>query len=258
MPQSQNCHQYFSWPGPAATFAFLCLFSHVTVILLICLSTMRCCVELLCKILTLFMEVCNMLSIPGILLLKQLLRCIVALLHTTSSKFWRLSRLLFVTKHYQQHFSQLRRQAKCTAVPLPIVSLKIWLLHLLGINSEASYFSHSFLAWSNILWKTFSQLLLFCRRISSTLSLSSITANTSNSFFCSSFETGRIIPEVCCTTKVAIKIVHFYTALRNVAALVATSTCLFSCCNSSSVETTAGNSVMKMMIESCLSTQRVA
>ena len=64
MPQSQNCHQYFSWPGPAATFAFLCLFSPVTVILLICLSTMRCCVELLCKILTLFMEVCNMLSIP--------------------------------------------------------------------------------------------------------------------------------------------------------------------------------------------------
>ena len=40
--------------------------------------------------------------------------------------------------------------------------------------------------------------------------------------------------------------------------MVATSTCLSSCCNSSSVETTSGNSVTKMMIESCLSTQRVA
>ena len=77
-------------------------------------------------------------------------------------------------------------------------------------------------------------------------------------FFCSSFETGRIIPEVCCITKPAIKNVHFCTELSKVAALVATFTCLFSCCNSSSVETTAGNSVTKMMIESCLSTQRVA
>jgi len=131
-------------------------------------------------------------------------------------------------------------------------------LHLLGINSGASYFWHSFLAWSNILWKTFSQLRLFCRRISSTLSMSSINANISNSFFCSSFETGRIIPEVCCITKAAIANVHFCTELSKVAALVATSTCLFSCCNSSSVETTAGNSVTKMIIESCLSTQRVA
>jgi len=85
--------------------------------------------------------------------------------------------------------------------------------HLLGINSGASYFSHSFLAWSIILWKTFSQLLLFCRRISSTLSVSSITANISNSFFYSSFETGRIIPEVCCITEAAIKNVHFCTEL---------------------------------------------
>jgi len=130
--------------------------------------------------------------------------------------------------------------------------------NLLGINSGASYFSHSFLAWSNILWKTFSQLLLFCRRISSTLSISSITANISNYFFCSSFETGRIIPEVCCITKVAIKNVHFWIELSKVAALVATSTCLFSCCISSSVETTAGNSVTQMMIESYLSTQRVS
>jgi len=36
-------------------------------------------------------------------------------------QFWCLSRLLFVTKYYQQHFSQHRRQAKCTAVPLQIV-----------------------------------------------------------------------------------------------------------------------------------------
>ena len=53
---------------------------------------------------------------------------------------------------------------------------------------------------------------------------------------------GRIIPEVCCVTKAAIKNVHFCTELSKVAALVATSTCLFSCCNSSSVEITAGNS----------------
>ena len=56
----------------------------------------------------------------------------VALLHTTSRKFWCLSRLLFVTKYYQQHFSQHRRQAKCTAVPLQIVessqSHPTWLL----------------------------------------------------------------------------------------------------------------------------------
>jgi len=32
-----------------------------------------------------------------------------------------LNRLLFVTKYYQQHFSQHRTQAKCTAVPLQIV-----------------------------------------------------------------------------------------------------------------------------------------
>jgi len=99
---------------------------------------------------------------------------------------------------------------------------EIWLLHLLGINSGASYFSHSFLAWSNILRKTFSQLLLFCRRISSTLSMNSITANIPNSFFCSSFETGRIIPEVCCTSKAAIKNVHFCTELSKAVALVAT------------------------------------
>ena len=60
-------------------------------------------------------------------------------------------------------------------------------------------------------------------RISSTLSMSSITANISNSFFCSSFETNRIIPEVCCITKAAIKNVHFCTELSKVAALVATS-----------------------------------
>jgi len=62
---------------------------------------------------------------------------------------------------------------------------------------------------------------------------------------------------VYCITKAAIKNVHFGTELSKVAALVATSTCSFSCSNSSSVETTAGNSVTKMMIESCLSTQRV-
>jgi len=101
-------------------------------------------------------------------------------------------------------------------------------------------------------------LLLFCRRISSTLSMSSTTANISNSFFCSSSKIGTIIPEVCCITKTAIKNVYFCTELSKVAALVATFTCLFSCCNSSSVETTAGNSVTKMMIESCLSTRRVA
>ena len=68
----------------------------------------------------------------------------------------------------------------------------------------------------------------------------------------------RIIPEVCCITKAAIKNMHLYTELSKVAALVAISTCLFSCCNSLSVETAVGNSVTKMMIESCLSTQRVA
>jgi len=57
------------------------------------------------------------------LFLKALLCYIVALLHTTSSKFWCLSWLLFVTKYYLQHFSQHRRQAKCTAVPLQIVEL---------------------------------------------------------------------------------------------------------------------------------------
>ena len=61
-----------------------------------------------------------------------------------------------------------------------------------------------------------------------------------------------------CVTKATIKNVHFCTELRKVAALVATSTCLISCCKSSSAETTAGNSVTKMIIESCLSTQRVA
>ena len=69
---------------------------------------------------------------PEILFLKALLCYIVALLHTTSSKFWCLSRLLFVTKYYQQQFSQHRRQAKCTAVPLKIVELShshaTWLL----------------------------------------------------------------------------------------------------------------------------------
>jgi len=93
---------------------------------------MRCSVAILCKILTLFMEVCNMLSIPRYFFLKALLCCMVALLHTTSSKFWCLSLLLFVTKYYQQHFSQHRRQAKCTAVPLQIVELShshaTWLL----------------------------------------------------------------------------------------------------------------------------------
>jgi len=88
--------------------------------------------------------------------------------------------------------------------------------------------------------------------------MSSITANISNPFFCSSFETGRIIPEVCCITKAAIKNVHFCTELSKVSAMIATSTCLFSCCNSSSVETTAGNSVTKMMIESSFSIQRMA
>ena len=66
------------------------------------------------------------------LFLKAVLCHIAALLHTTSSKFWCLSRLLFVTKYYQQHFSQHRRQAKCTAVPLQILELShshaIWLL----------------------------------------------------------------------------------------------------------------------------------
>jgi len=51
---------------------------------------------------------------------------------------------------------------------------------------------------------------------------------------------------------------HFCTELSAVASMVASSICLFSCCNSSSAETTVGNCVTKMMIESCLSTQRVA
>jgi len=51
--------------------------------------------------------------------------------------------------------------------------------------------------------------------------------------------------------------VHFCTELSKVAALVATSAC-FPAAITSSVETTAGNSVTKMLIESCLSTQRVA
>jgi len=93
---------------------------------------MRCSVALLCKILTLFVEVCNMLSIPRILFLKALLCYTIALLHTTSSKFWCRSRLLFVTKYHQQHFSQHRRHAKCTAVTLQIVDLShshaTWLL----------------------------------------------------------------------------------------------------------------------------------
>ena len=87
------------------------------------------CVALLCKISALFIEVCNMLSIPRYCFQKH--SCYIALLHTTS-KFWCLSRLLFVTKYYQQHFSQHRRQAKCTAVPLQIVELSnshiTWLL----------------------------------------------------------------------------------------------------------------------------------
>jgi len=66
------------------------------------------------------------------LFLKALLCYIEALLHTTSIKFWCLNRLLFVTKYYQQHFSQHRRQAKCIAVPLQIVELShihaTWLL----------------------------------------------------------------------------------------------------------------------------------
>jgi len=45
-----------------------------------------------------------MLSIPRYCFFKALLSYIVALLHTTSSKFWCLSRLLFVTKYYQQNF----------------------------------------------------------------------------------------------------------------------------------------------------------
>jgi len=66
------------------------------------------------------------------LFLKALLCYIVALLHTTSSKFWCLSRLLYATKYDQQRFSQHPRQAKCTAVPLQIVELShshaTWLL----------------------------------------------------------------------------------------------------------------------------------
>jgi len=64
------------------------------------------------------------------------------------------------------------------------------------------------------------------------------------------------MPEVYCITKAAIKNVHFCTELSKVAALVANSTCLFSCCNSSSVETTPGNSVTKMIIESLWRTRR--
>jgi len=67
------------------------------------------------------------------LFLKALLCYKVALLHTTSSKFWCVSRLLFVTKYYyQQHISQHPTQAKCTAVPIQIVEVShrhaAWLL----------------------------------------------------------------------------------------------------------------------------------
>ena len=108
---------------------------------------------------------------------------------------------LFLFCESIKNCTNMTSRKKCSGSSERKLSLKIWLLHLLGIDSGASYFSHSFLAWSNILWKTFSQLLLFCRRISSTLSMNSITASISNSFFCSSFETGRIIPEVCCISR---------------------------------------------------------
>jgi len=80
---------------------------------------------------------------------------------------------------------------------------------------------------------------------------SSFTANISNSFFCSSFETGRIVPEVCCIIKAAIKKCAFLYRIeqsccfgRNLHLLVFL--LQFKC----TVETTAGNSVTKMMIES--------
>ena len=84
---------------------------------------------------------------------KALLCYIVALLHTTSSKFWCLSRLLFVTKYYQQHFSQHPRQAKCTAVPLQIVEL-----------------SHSHTAWLLVDTKSKIPLLNHQNRIETTVS----------------------------------------------------------------------------------------
>ena len=78
----------------------------------------------------------------------------MALLHTTSSKIWCLSRLLFVTKYYQQHFSQHHRQAKCTAaVPLQIVEL-----------------SHSHTTWLLVDTKTKIPLLNHQNRIETTLS----------------------------------------------------------------------------------------
>jgi len=71
-------------------------------------------------------------SVSGDIVFKSILCYVVALLRTTSSKFWCLSRLLFVTKYYQQHFSQHRKQAKCTAVPPQSVELShshaTWLL----------------------------------------------------------------------------------------------------------------------------------
>ena len=51
---------------------------------------------------------------------------------------------IFVTKYYQQHFSQHRRQAKCTAVPLQIVELShnhtTWLL--VDVKSKIPSQSH--------------------------------------------------------------------------------------------------------------------
>jgi len=90
-----------------------------------------------------------MLSILRYCFLKALLCYIVALLHTTSRKFWCLSRLLFITKYYQQHFYQHRRQAKCTAVPLQIVELSqghaTWLL----VDTNMEVGSEHFNAISN-------------------------------------------------------------------------------------------------------------
>ena len=66
------------------------------------------------------------------------------IIHTTFSKIWCFSRLLFVTKFYQQHSSQHRRQAKCTAVPLQIVELShshaTWLL--VDIKSKIPLLNH--------------------------------------------------------------------------------------------------------------------
>jgi len=114
---------------------------------------MRCSVALLCKILILFMEVCDMLSIPRYCFLKALLCYTVALLYTTSSKFWCLSRLIFVTKYFQQHVSQHRRQAKCTEVPLQIVEL-----------------SHSHTTWLFVDIKSKIPLLNYQNRIETTVS----------------------------------------------------------------------------------------